>query len=124
MTNTASTFRHSIFVIACLLLGLLATTGSQCARVEDPAKAGLDIQAVVNSCIQECNAQARAAREAEQTLHASNVAACLSIPPGDERAACLEAEDERHDARMDEIAAEQDACKEGCHDQGRVSVGE
>jgi hypothetical protein len=125
MRSSVLGVRPSILVMTCMVFAFLATTGSQCARVEDPMKAGLDIQAAAAGCIQDCNDAARVARSAEQELHSQNVNACLAIPPGDARAACLEAEDERHDARMDQISEEQEACKDGCeHEQGLGSVGE
>ncbi len=123
MSKNSLSVRPSILVISCLFLVMLATTGSQCSRVEDPSKTDLQIQ-FVNACVQQCNATARAARDVEQVLHQSNVAACQALEPTS-RGACLEAEDERHEARMDEIADDQEDCKDACeHSQGGLVIGE
>ena len=124
MTKSAPGVRLSTLVIACLFFVMLATTGSQCSRVEDPAKtSGVDVLAAAAGCLQDCNNVARAARDAEMALHAINVAACQALPPSS-RGPCLVAEDARHDARMDQIATDQAACKAGCHNQGGLAAGE
>ena len=121
MSQNSLSVRPSILVVSCLFLVMLATTGSQCSRVDDPSKTDLQIQ-FVNSCVQQCNATARAARDAEAVLHQSNVAACQALSPVS-RGPCLEAEDERHEARMDGIADAQEDCKEACeHSQGGLVI--
>jgi hypothetical protein len=108
--------RTSWLVIGCLALLLLATTGSQCAKVTDPAGTqGLAFQFSPEfaECIQGCNDVARAAREAENELHAANILACGGDPD------CLEAEDERHVAVVEQITLDMQACKDVCqHEQG------
>jgi hypothetical protein len=123
MSRTPLTVRPSILVVSCLVLVMMAATGSTCSKVEDPSKTDLQIQ-LVNSCVQDCNAAARTARDAEQVLHQQNVAACQALP-SNQRGPCLEAEDARHDARMDEIASIQESCKDACeHSQGGLVIGE
>jgi hypothetical protein len=114
--------RTSWLVIGCLALLVLATTGSQCAKVADPAGTrGLDYQLSPEfaECIQGCNDIAREARSAENALHLENIKACGGDPD------CLEAEEERHEAVLDQIVRDMQACKDVCqHEQGGGSGGD
>jgi hypothetical protein len=111
--------RTRVTLAAGLLLAALAATGSTCSKVVDPAKQDpLDL-AGISDCVQDCNAVAAEARGAEQDLHVANVHACDGDPE------CLDAEEERHEAVMDQIALDSQVCKEACrHGQGGGSGGE
>lgn len=113
--------RTSWLVIGCLALLLLATTGSQCAKVTDPAgsPSSLQFSPEFAECIQGCNDIARGAREAESALHLANIKACGGDPD------CLEAEEARHEAAMEQIVLDMQACKDVCqHEQGGGQGGD
>lgn len=108
--------------LALMAMTILTLSGSQCSQVADRA-VGADTRigtegGGVSECVQACNELARAAREAERILHLANIEACA----GDE--SCLEDEEARHEARMEEIAAQSQECKATCHEQGGGSGGE
>lgn len=63
-------------------------------------------------CVSDCAHQANDAMDVEKDLHVENVKACH----GDQ--ACLDAEQARHDAAVDQIQEERKHCIEGCHHQG------
>jgi hypothetical protein len=65
-----------------------------------------------SSCVQQCNRDAKAKRDAENDLHKANETACHDDP------VCLANEEARHEAVLDQIAAEQQQCNAGCHRQG------
>jgi hypothetical protein len=108
---------------AALAITLLTLSGSQCSQVGDRA-VGPDSGSLgnngngVSACVQACNDIAKSDRDAEKDLHKENVRACN----GDK--SCLDAEKARHEARMEEIAAAQKACKAPCHEQGRGGGGQ
>lgn len=119
--RSALTDRPTVLLVGCLALLLLATTGSQCAKVTDPAKQGLtpEMTPEFAACVQACNQVAQEARAAELDLHIANIEACAGDPD------CLAAEEERHEAVMEQIVLDMQGCKDGCqHEQGGGSGGE
>jgi hypothetical protein len=107
---------------AALAITLLTLSGSQCSQVADratgPTSGTFATDAEIAACIQSCNDVAKGNRDGERVLHKANVIACN----GDE--SCLDAEEARHEARMEEIAALQGACKSPCHEQGGGGGGQ
>ena len=70
-----------------------------------------------NECLADCQAAFQARNQAEDALHAQNVAAC----GGD--ATCLANEDARYEAAQRLSKDQRDACMNGCHQQGGGSSG-
>ncbi len=109
----------------------LALTGSQCSQVSDritspSGSSGTGVNGSgggVSACVQACNDAARTARDFERNLHKNNLEAC-KVLRGSERDACMAAENARHDARMEQISMELEACKAPCHEQGSGSGGQ
>lgn len=108
-----------------LVLAVLTLSGSQCSEVSDRAvnPQGSDIGTGSNgrgvaACVQACNDLGRDLRRDERILHRENIQAC----DGDYE--CLEDEEARHEARMEEIASIVQACKAPCHEQGGGSGGQ
>lgn len=118
-------------VLAVLVIGTvtMALTGSQCSRVSDrltapsTSESAISISGSVAECVQICNEEARVARNAEQELHRANGNACRLLR-GSAKSACLAAEGARHEARMEEISMDMQACKAPCHEQGSGSGGQ
>ena len=107
---------------AALAITILTLSGSQCSQVADRS-VGPDSETLgrgneVAACVQACNDIAKSDRDIEKDLHKANVAACNG------NAACLAAEEARHEARQDEIDAAMQLCKAPCHEQGRGSGGQ
>lgn len=107
---------------AALAFTVLTLSGSQCSQVADrsvgPDNNTLGRGNEVAACVQACNDIAKGDRDIEKDLHKANVAACNG------NAACLAAEEARHEARQDEIDATTQLCKAPCHEQGRGSGGQ
>lgn len=99
-----------------LLLAALAgasLTLTHCQMVGDRLT-GVDVGMFKrkNECLAECQAQFQARNQAEDALHAQNIAACGSDPT------CLANEEARHLGAEDLSKAQRDACMNGCHQQG------
>lgn len=109
-------------VTAALAITILTLSGSQCSQVADrsvgPDNSTLGRGNEVAACVQACNEIAKDDRAAENDLHKANVEAC------DGNMTCLEEEEARHEARMDEIEAAMQMCKAPCHEQGRGGGGQ
>jgi hypothetical protein len=118
---TLSTTVSGILVLAVLIL-----SGSQCSEVSDRAVnpqgsefgTGDDASRGAAACVAACNDLGRDLRREERNLHHDNVRAC------DGNSECLDEEEARHEARMEEIASIVQACKAPCHEQGRGSGGQ
>ncbi|HEX7878717.1 MAG TPA: hypothetical protein VF720_04875 [Candidatus Eisenbacteria bacterium] len=107
---------------AALAITLLTLSGSQCSQVADratgPDTGSLGNNNDVAACVQACNETAKQDRDAEKDLFKANKEACNGDP------ACLDAEEARHEARMEEIAAASQLCKAPCHEQGGGGGGQ
>jgi len=96
-------------------LGIVALSG--CTMVGD-GLTGLKARASdTNSCVKDCNDTYKTLYDQEQNLHLSNIDACQALSQPD-KAACLDAEDARHQAAMDALSAGKSACQNDCHRQG------
>jgi len=115
--------RISFFAIAGLAFFALAASEPQCAKVGDQVVSP-DNSAVssnkggVSDCVHSCVDYAQTARTDEQDLHKANIEAC----GGDWQ--CLQEEEARHEAVMEQIAMDQRDCKSFCHNQGSGQGGQ
>ena len=106
---------------AVLLLALAASTMAltQCQMVGDKLTG---VQASVfkrkNDCVRKCADTRKDADKAERKLHRENEKVCSG------NAACLSAEEARHDAAEDAIEAAYRTCVNGCHNQGGGEHGD
>jgi hypothetical protein len=119
--NNKRTSRN-FFAVAVLAFAAMASTGSQCARVDDsatgPSSNFLDTSGEVTGCIQACNETAREARrQANEDFHFA-LAAC------DSGSGCRSQAAAEHQAALEQINEEQSECKRGCHEQGSGSGGQ
>ncbi len=114
---------HRNLKIVLLMAAAAALTMllSQCRMVTDSiapvAGVSLAASAKTQDCLNNCQAQSNAAKDAEQKLHQANVKACKNDP------VCLANEDARHMAAMDAINAARNACMDACHHQGSGTGG-
>ena len=118
-------FHRTLFLaIAVLAFFTLASSGQQCAQVDDRvtgvenANAPGGQKGADPECIKACVEEAQMARDAEVAMHNENLEACM----GDQE--CMDMEYARHDARMQEIAWDQKVCKSDCHEQGTGEGGQ
>ena len=115
--------RLSSLLLSVLFVALAAASW-QCVPVDDQATAPATLSTQgasgrgVAACVQACNEIAKDARADEKQLHKDNKEAC-----GDNQE-CLDAEEDRHDAAMEQIAFEMQECKRPCHSQGGGSGGQ
>ena len=102
-----------------LAFAAFGLSGSQCARVSDRATGPILEPNTVEyaRCVKQCNDDAQAARRAELELFQLNMANCTT-------AECKDAEEARHEAAMEQIDLDQEACKEACHEQGSGTGGQ
>jgi hypothetical protein len=105
---------------AFLMLALLvvaALTLTQCNMVGDNVT-GVNVGLFKSTaCLTQCRDTYQDDVRAESTLHNLNEAACN----GD--AACLAAEQARHEAALQSIRDKRDNCYNNCHDQGGGATG-
>ena len=121
--SSKPTLRHAAFLaIGVFSLFLIAATDPQCARVDDRVTSpdvSLDpAKGTVAQCVKSCVEAAKSERDHEQDLHQANIEAC----GGDYD--CLEQEEARHEAAMEQIAMDERACKSPCHEQGGGGGGQ
>jgi hypothetical protein len=118
--NNKRTSRNFFAVVLLTFAAIGATTGSQCARVDDsatgPNSEFLNSSGTVTGCVQDCNEQAREARRAENERFHLAFQACSSSD-------CKSQQVALHQAALEQINADQEACKSGCHEQGRGRGG-
>jgi hypothetical protein len=115
------------FYLSAACLAVLVVTGSQCASVDDSVTGPRSdtsgavggTAGTVAACVRACNEAASAARDAESDLHRENLKAC-----GPANSDCRQAEAARHAAAIEQIVADQEACKTPCHEQGGGSGGQ
>lgn len=125
MNSRLSRLRLSYLLLPVLFVVTVAAN-PQCAQVDDRitspngviTEGSGGLGGTVAECVQACNEEAKDARAYERDLHKANVEAC-----GDDYD-CLMAEDARHEAAMELIAADMQACKSPCHEQGGGSGGQ
>jgi hypothetical protein len=116
-------------ILLSIVIAGMALSGSQCAGVGDQVTGPNDNSGTlaesggVSACVQACNEAARLARDEEKDLHKDNISACQTLR-GDAKRECMEAEDARHDARLEEIDMAMEYCKSQCHEQGSGSGGQ
>lgn len=123
MRKTTPTVRPLVLVAGFALLVMMASTGSQCTKVEDSVTGPLnapraEVGGERSDCIHECNRAMREALRAESALHNTNVHACVGNPD------CLRDENARHAAALRRIHDETRDCRAACHDQGRGHGGD
>ena len=104
-----------------LLLALAAAslTLTHCRMVGDRLTgAQVNLFRRSDECKKRCQDEFQARNQAEDALHAVNVAACAG------NAACLAAEEARHAAAEAASKAQRDACINACHQQGGGTIGQ
>lgn len=103
-----------------LLLALVAAslTLTHCRMVGDRLT-GVDVNLFArrDECKARCQDEFKARNQAEDILHAQQVAACSG------NAACLATEAARHVAAEAASKAARDACINACHQQGGGTIG-
>lgn len=110
-----------LFTSLVLTFAAFSISGSQCARVNDRAmgiNSNLQTQDNVTNCIKSCNDVAKAARIAENNAFHQAMQACGSD------SICKAQASLQHEINMEQISTDQDACKDGCHEQGSGSGGQ
>ena len=111
---------HRVLVRSGLavLLGIASLTLVRCTQVGDHLT-GVRLTADnPASCIKGCNETALAQSRAEQETHHRAIEACQSLPEGPQRDECLAAEEQRHEAAMELVAADRVTCHNGCYHEG------
>jgi len=107
-------------IIFLAVLGLALVGLTQCRQVAD-SLTGLDLGHGrldgKSACVQACNDQFQSGQKAEQDTHKNAVQAC-----GND-AACLSAEEARHEAAMDALSAAKSTCKGACYNEGGGGTG-
>lgn len=104
-----------------LLLALLGAslTLIQCRMVGDSLTGvNVDLFRRKDECLATCQDEFKARNQAEDALHAQNLAACGLD------AVCVAAENARHTAAENDSKAQRDACMNACHQQGGGTVGQ
>jgi hypothetical protein len=114
--------RAAVYVALLMLLGVVSLTVTQCRVVRDSTTGVRPSRGQPTTCIKQCNDQYKLLFDQEQKLHQTNIEICQALPQP-ERAACLEAEDARHQARKAELGQAKIDCQNGCHSQGSGSAG-
>lgn len=109
--------RAATYVGLLMALGIASLTLSQCRAVGDRVSGVGLFRGQPTTCIKQCNDQYKLLYDQEQKLHQTNVANCQALPQPDQ-AACLQAEDARHTARMAELGQAKIDCQNNCHHQG------
>ncbi len=102
-----------------VLLALVAVAG--CTLIGDNV-AGINAGTGPTTCIKQCNDVYKNLYNAEQKLHATNVAHCQTLAQPD-KGNCLVAEDARHTAAMTALGNAKIECQNNCHRQGTGSAG-
>jgi len=111
------------FVALAALLGAMTMVLAQCTMVGDNVTGvGLD-RVGPTTCIKQCNDTFAELYKAEQKRHIAAVEQCRLIPGGDDRAACLAAEDATHIANKTQLSADKISCQNGCYHEGTGSAG-
>lgn len=118
-TSSHRSLRIALLVVAAAAMTLLL---SQCRMVSDaivaPGGVGtLAQQPKPKDCMRDCQDAFKAAQDAEQALHKTNVNACNDDP------VCLANEEARHEAAMAQISVDRKNCLDGCHHQGGGTGG-
>ena len=90
---------------------------TQCRMVTDAVLRPQASSAGAGNCMSACAHAANEAIRAESDLHKLNIKACGSD------AACVAAEDARHDAAVAAIQAQRKICQNNCHHQGGGNGG-
>jgi hypothetical protein len=109
--------RAVVYAALATLLGAVSLTLSQCTQVGDSLTGVGRISHKPVSCKKQCDKDYNALKKQESALHKANKKACGSD------AACKSAEEARHQAAIDALKAQRDACKANCHKQGAGSAG-
>ncbi|MGH7731919.1 MAG: hypothetical protein ACRENJ_11790 [Candidatus Eiseniibacteriota bacterium] len=104
------------------VLGIVSLTVTQCRIVGDNVTGVRLFRGQPTTCIKDCNDQYKLLFDQEQKLHQTNVENCQALPQPD-RAACLAAEDARHQARKAELSQAKIDCQNNCHHQGAGTAG-
>lgn len=116
---------HRNVKIALLMVAAAALTMllSQCRMVTDAVAPGSAVREAITEsrkptdCVNACRDAYNQAKDAETALHKANELACN----GD--LACLDAEEARHEAVMNQINQDRKVCVDGCHHQGGGTGG-
>jgi len=115
--------RAVAYAALAALLGVVSLTLSQCTMVGD-SLTGVNLKRVgPTTCIKQCNDLFALLYKLEQKRHIAETEQCRLIPGGDERAACLAAEDATHIANKDQLSADKIACQNNCYHEGAGSAG-
>lgn len=113
--------RHLAMALPLVSMVFLAASSPQCARFDDkvlsPTLSELS-QPGVGNCIKACVEEAQDARTAEMERFRAAIKDCESGSDCRAREAAL------HVANMQQIADDERACKEPCHEQGRGRGGQ
>ncbi|MGH7732048.1 MAG: hypothetical protein ACRENJ_12455 [Candidatus Eiseniibacteriota bacterium] len=112
-TRLRPPFRPATRVLLLLALITASLTLTHCRLVGDRLN-GVDVGIFrrKDECLATCQDQFKARNQAEDILHAQNVAACGGNPT------CLANEEARHIAAESDSKAQREACMNGCHQQG------
>ncbi len=108
--------RSTSLLLLVSLLALVALAVAQCKLAGDRVT-GLGTQQGLSPCVTDCVNTANDLIRQESVLHKANVKACGSDQT------CLDQEEARHAARVDQIQADRDACTEACEHQGSGTGG-
>jgi len=106
-------------LVAAALLGLVALAG--CTLIGDNVT-GINAGTGPTSCIKQCNDLYKNLYDAEQKVHATNLAGCQALAQP-AKGNCLVAEDARHTAAMTALGNAKIDCQNNCHRQGTGSAG-
>jgi hypothetical protein len=112
--------RSPLLTRALLLLALLVSTLvlTHCRQIGDSMNGlNADLFKRKDECLAKCQSDFQARNQAEDTLHQHNLAACAG------NAACISAENARHEAAQTASKKQRDDCMNGCHQQGGGSSG-
>ena len=115
-TGAGTRMTGRLVLLVTLAVASLALT--QCRLVGDRLTgAHLGLLRRGGDCAEACQDQFKARNKAETDLHVDRVHAC----EGDQ--ACMQAEQDRHLAAVQESKRLRDECLNGCHQQGGGGVG-
>jgi hypothetical protein len=105
-------------LLLLLALAMASVTLTQCRLIGDRLT-GVDASLYKrkNTCKETCQDEFAVRNQAENALHAENIAAC----GGD--ATCLANEEVRHLAAEEASKTQRDACINACHQQGGGTIG-
>lgn len=106
--------------LAVSVLALAGLTG--CTLVGDSLTGVSVNKEARGTCVTDCAIVAKAAIDAETTLHEDNVAACQGLP-AEQITTCMADEGARHAAAMQSIMDTRLQCMNSCHSQGQGIAG-